>query len=84
MELSDLMLLAAANQRARNGTARQIRKNAGWTLGQMADAVRGVGPSAISRWEGGSRQPRGDAALRWAAILADLERVAANADANAA
>lgn len=82
--MTNLMLLAAANQRARNGTARAIRKSAGWTLDQMAAAVGGIGPSAISRWEGGSRHPRGDAAVRWAGILADLEREAARVSTVAA
>lgn len=81
MELDQLRLLAAANERARNGTARQIRKRAGVTLAEMAAAVGDVSESAVCRWETGSRHPRGKAAIRWAIILNELERASTPAAA---
>lgn len=73
MELDHIMLLVDAHKKARNGTAKKIRQDAGLTMGQVA-AVVGVGESTVSRWEGGSRKPRGEHALKWAALLNELER----------
>ena len=71
MELSQLRALVEVRQRGRNGSAKAIRIAAGLTIAEVAAAV-GVGESTVSRWEGGSRQPRGEAALRWAALLTEL------------
>jgi transcriptional regulator with XRE-family HTH domain len=80
MEMEQMKLLVTARQRARDGSARHIRRRAGLTLAQMADAV-GVTESTMSRWENGQRQPRSDALLRWAGILAELELATATAAA---
>lgn len=82
MDFDRIVQLANARRRVRDSkTARDIRIRAGLTEEDMAQAL-GVTQSTISRWEGGSRQPRGDAAIRWAELLAKLERV--NADAASA
>lgn len=51
---------------------RQIRKDAGLTQEQMAEMV-GVTASAMSRLENGNRTPWSTTAVRWAAILAQLQ-----------
>lgn len=78
MDFDRIVQLANARKRVRDGkTAREIRIRAGVTEENMAQAL-GVTQSTISRWEGGSRQPRGDAAIRWAHLLTELERVQAD------
>ncbi|MDG4792085.1 helix-turn-helix transcriptional regulator [Micromonospora sp. WMMD1102] len=75
MDFDRIVLLADARKRVRDGkTARDIRVQAGVTMEDMAYAL-GVTQSTISRWEGGSRQPRGDAAIRWAQLLTELDRL---------
>lgn len=76
MELSEIMLLVEAHKKARSGDAKKIRRRAGLTMAHVA-AVVGVSESTVSRWEGGSRKPRGEHALRWAALLNELERAQA-------
>ncbi|MGH2681020.1 MAG: helix-turn-helix domain-containing protein [Actinomycetota bacterium] len=48
-----------------------MREAAHLHLAEVAREVR-VWPSTISRWERGHRVPRGEAALRWAAVLRRL------------
>lgn len=69
MDYMDVIRLAEVRLRARE--ARAIRLAAGLTVGDMARAL-GVTPGAVSRWERGLARPRGDAALRWHAVLSAL------------
>jgi DNA-binding transcriptional regulator YiaG len=78
MQMSEIMLLVEAHKKARSGDAKKIRQKAGLTMAQVA-AVIGVGESTVSRWEGGSRKPRGEHALKWAALLNELEQSAVDA-----
>jgi transcriptional regulator with XRE-family HTH domain len=74
MELnSDLDRLARARQLGPSGAGRALRRAAGLSLQDVAQAL-GVSISALSRWERAERRPRRDAALAW---LATLERVGA-------
>lgn len=82
MQMSEIMLLVEAHKKARSGDAKKIRQQAGLTMAQVA-AVVGVGESTVSRWEGGSRKPRGEHALKWAALLNELEQSTANVSAAA-
>lgn len=66
--------IAAVRRSARGGQARQTRIDAGLSLRDVADAC-GVAASTVLRWESREVVPRGAAALRWAAILTDLEKV---------
>ena len=50
---------------------RALREQAGLSQETIADAV-GVQRSAVSRWESGSRTPRGNVALTYAAVLNKL------------
>ena len=68
MNNTELVQLAAVRSLADSGRARSIRRAAGISLLEVANAV-GVRPSTISRWESGQRAPRGDAALRYARLL---------------
>ena len=73
MEFDQIMLLVAARKRIGSGTARQIREAAGLTQADIAKLI-GVGASAMSRLEAGTRAPRPETAIKWAAVLAKLER----------
>ncbi len=63
--------LAVLRRLTTNGTARRLRQDAGLSLADVAKDV-GVGAPTILRWETGQRVPRGDRALRYADVLADL------------
>jgi DNA-binding transcriptional regulator YiaG len=69
---SDLVKLATVRAWSQSGRARQIRETAGLSLREVAYAVD-VSVSALFRWEAGDRRPRGEAALRYADLLGDLE-----------
>ena len=69
----DLVELSKVRSLAKSGTARAIRRSAGVSAGEVAEAV-GVSSSTVLRWEDGERAPRGEAALRYGAILQGLLR----------
>jgi transcriptional regulator with XRE-family HTH domain len=71
MNLSDLLLIAEARERAANGEARQLRTAAGLTQLQVGEAC-GVTGTAVAHWEACARTPRGRPALRWARLLSEL------------
>ena len=56
---------------AESGAARAIREAAGLSLTEAADSA-GVHRITVHRWEKGTRRPRGDAALRYLALLENL------------
>jgi transcriptional regulator with XRE-family HTH domain len=62
----------------RNGAGRALRLAAGLTQAEIAAAV-GVSAACISRWESGSRTPRGGAAARYGRLLDRLRREAIGA-----
>lgn len=65
--------LAAVRALAADGSARAIRQQAGLSLSEVAAAC-GVDQSTVHRWESGKRAPRGDAAIRYGALLEALRR----------
>jgi DNA-binding transcriptional regulator YiaG len=71
---ADLQLLAIVRQVAADGTARSIRENARLGLGETARAV-GVAKGTLSKWERGLQRPRGAAAARYVALLAELAQI---------
>lgn len=71
MDPQEILLLTDARTHAATGTGRQIRENARLSVAEMATAI-GTDRPTLSRWETGKRRPRGDAAVRWALILAEL------------
>lgn len=74
MRTSDALLLSEARRALRDGSAREIRERAKLTQREVAESV-GVSADAVTRWEQGSRSPRGTAALRYARLLAQLREV---------
>lgn len=72
--------LARAKQMAADGTARRIRLANRLAQRDIGLAV-GVDTSTVARWENGTRVPRGDAAWRYADLLARLEQKAGPTDA---
>lgn len=72
MNTQAILRLAAARAHAATGTGRTIRQRHRLTLVEVADAI-GIDQPMLSRWERGERRPKGEAALRWVDLLADLE-----------
>jgi DNA-binding transcriptional regulator YiaG len=68
--------LQALRARTASGEARKIREAARLSLNDIARSV-GTHYSTIARWESGERLPRGEAALRYAALLDRLTKAAA-------
>jgi transcriptional regulator with XRE-family HTH domain len=68
MNLDELELLERARRDCITGRARKLRKAAGVSLSEVADALD-VSPTAITRWESGQRRPRGGAAVLYAKLL---------------
>lgn len=73
---TEVLKLARVRRLAREGIARRVRLDAGLSLADVAEAV-GVAVATLSRWEHGVRRPTGEPALRYADLLAQLERVGA-------
>ncbi len=79
-----MFLLGMAARCAEDGSGRRIRQQAHVPMSEIAEQI-GVKVPTISRWENGQRRPRGEAAIRWAALLVSLEGSnARNAAARAA
>lgn len=53
------------------GVARQIRMESGLSQAELANAV-GVHKMTVHKWEHHNQRPRGEAALRYAAVLDEL------------
>jgi transcriptional regulator with XRE-family HTH domain len=70
---SQAVKIAAVRRAAKDGSARRARVAAELSLRDIAGPC-GVAASTVMRWEAG-RAPNAAAALRYAAILADLEKV---------
>lgn len=71
-----ILRIAAARRHAQGGTGRIIRKAALLTTGEVAEAV-GVTVGTVQNWEAGKTVPRGEAGVKWAALLEELQRVTA-------
>ena len=76
MRQSDLLLVTRTRADLKSGAARTLRVACGLTQTEIAAQI-GVSSVAVSRWESGDRTPRGDAALRYARLLAALRKAAA-------
>lgn len=74
MEAQDVLRLSAARTYAESGVGRAIRKAAKVSMSEVASAV-GVSEPTVWRWEEGRTRPRGAPAVRWAALLADLQKL---------
>lgn len=65
--------IARVRELIATGAARRIREAARLSLAEMAKPCH-VTASAVWRWEQGKRMPRGEAALRYAALLDGLTK----------
>jgi len=73
MTTRQMIELTEARRLLRSGEARRIRVAAGLSQPEIARTI-GVSPSAISRWETGSRRPTGEPALAFAELLTSLRK----------
>lgn len=64
--------LAEAARLSRTGEGRRIRQQAGVNATAVATAC-GVTASAVSRWETGTRTPKGKAAVAWVRVIRSLK-----------
>jgi DNA-binding transcriptional regulator YiaG len=71
MKSDELRLIIEARESARSGRGARIRRAAGVSQVELADAI-GVHGVSVSRWERGVRCPRGVAAIRYARLLREL------------
>lgn len=63
-----LLTLAWVRRACRTGDARAIRLEAHASCAEVGASID-VDQATVWRWENGQRQPRGEAALRYAAVL---------------
>jgi DNA-binding transcriptional regulator YiaG len=70
---NDAMVLARLRADVISGRVRQIREQAHLSQPEIAHAI-GTSSTAVSQWEAGRRMPRGPAALRYAALLDELDK----------
>jgi DNA-binding transcriptional regulator YiaG len=71
---STALQVAWARRLARSGRGRAIREAATLSRSEFADEL-GVAASTVARWEGGTRTPRPEQALRYLALLEELELI---------
>ena len=69
MTIEQLTALMDIREMAKSGRAREIRRAAGLSVHELGAAV-GVAGATVARWEVGDRRPHGDAALRYASVIA--------------
>ena len=69
----DAVILARLRADVASGRVRQVRERARLSQPEIAQAI-GTSATAVSQWEAGRRLPRGPAALRYAALLAELDK----------
>lgn len=70
--MDDVRLLCFVRLAIVSGEAAAIREAAMISQGELARGL-GVSAACVSRWEGGGRQPKGEAGVRYARALADLK-----------
>jgi DNA-binding transcriptional regulator YiaG len=73
MTAEELVLLGIARRRAKDGSGRRIRTTAHLSLRLIADAIA-VSEGTVCRWEKGERRPSGNAGVRWARLLDQLDK----------
>lgn len=74
MDAADALIVVAGRQILADGLAGDVRRNARLT---QIDVARhcGTTAAAVSRWESGTRTPRGRAGTRYVELLAELSEV---------
>jgi DNA-binding XRE family transcriptional regulator len=74
MTPDDALALARLRADVASGRVADIRRICGLLTQREVAQTVGTTPAAIGGWEAGRRMPRGQAALRYARLLEDLER----------
>jgi DNA-binding transcriptional regulator YiaG len=74
--LSDTRCIARAILALESGEAIRLRRRLGLSQAGIAGAV-GCEPATVSRWESRVRRPRGELAVRYGRLLAELQRLIA-------
>jgi DNA-binding transcriptional regulator YiaG len=69
---AETLLLSEVRAKAKAGDARRIRERRDLSRSEVAQAI-GVDQATISRWEAGTRRPKGNAGIRYARFLQLLE-----------
>jgi transcriptional regulator with XRE-family HTH domain len=80
MNAADILIRKARARRSLPSPAvcRDLRLGAGITQAEIAE-VLGVDRASVTRWESGTREPRGDVRLAYIDLLARLAREATTA-----
>jgi DNA-binding transcriptional regulator YiaG len=73
MAITTAERLQAVRELTISGRAREIREAAHLSLSDIGRSI-GTHYSTVARWEYGQRLPRGEAALRYAALLERLAK----------
>ena len=71
-DMSNIAVFISQRNAIVDGSAREIRRKAGLTLVDVANAL-GVSATTVGRWESGQRVPRPAPASRYIRLLAELE-----------
>ncbi|MET9876541.1 helix-turn-helix transcriptional regulator [Actinacidiphila glaucinigra] len=71
MAQAQILRLSWVRAAVSSGEARRLREAAHLSIGEVARAC-GVDQSTVWRWERGTRQPRGEHALRYADLIETL------------
>lgn len=74
MTIEDTVLVAEAHVRVARGDLKDIRRRTGLSQEAIGRAV-GVTRPTVLRWENGERRPSGQAAVRLAQLLRELDVV---------
>jgi len=69
----DLMALSRARSYAASGMARELRRGAKLSLGEVARAIGAHSAATVQRWEAGERRPSGGVGARYGRLLHELQ-----------
>jgi transcriptional regulator with XRE-family HTH domain len=79
MSVTEATTVSLVRTLCATGEARKTREAAHLSLAEAGNAI-GVAPAVLARWETGQAKPRKAAALRYAALLGELEAIAQDDD----
>jgi transcriptional regulator with XRE-family HTH domain len=71
MDQDQTLALVKVRRLVTSGAAKSVRKAAGLSLPEVAEAV-GSNPSTIHRWENNERSPHGEPAIRYGEFMQRL------------
>ncbi len=68
----DLIALSRARSWAQSGMARELRRAAKLSMGEVARAIGAHSAATVQRWETGERQPSGTVGAKYGRLLHEL------------